>query len=150
MKNSGGVENLELRLAECNSNNEWKIAKHFRQHYFFDKAGLKDPYHWTFRHKDHKHFVLYQNSEIIGYAHIQLWPNHRAALRIIVIDVPQRKQGQGSALLSMIECYLKKKGSKSMHAEAHPEAVAFYKKMDTWKCHLTIQIFIRVLQLIQP
>lgn len=33
---------------------------------------------------------------MIGYAHIQLWPNHRAALRIIVIDESYRNHGLGA------------------------------------------------------
>ena len=39
---------------------------------------------WTFQHDEHVHFVLYQDADNIGYAHAQLWPNHKVALRIIV------------------------------------------------------------------
>ncbi len=117
-----------LKLAECITNTEWEIIKHFRQHYFFDQIESKDPYTWTFSHKDHKHFVLYQNGEIIGYTHIQLWSNNRAAIRIIVIDEPKRNRKYGSSFLFLCEKNLKKRGFKSIHAEANPTALAFYRK----------------------
>jgi hypothetical protein len=49
----------------------------FDKNIFFDKVPTADPYTWTFDHPDHIHFVLYQGSEIIGYAHLQLWPEQK-------------------------------------------------------------------------
>jgi hypothetical protein len=80
----------QIHLIRCIKDIEWDFAKKLRNKYFFDPLAIKDPYTWTFNHKDHIHFILYQDEVMIGYAHIQLWPNHRAALRIIVIDESYR------------------------------------------------------------
>lgn len=117
-----------IRLMHCTHYAEWDTAKILRQKYFFDPAGISDPYTWTFNHKDHNHFILYQGVEIIGYAHIQLWPNHRAALRIIVIDEPYRKHGYGSQFLQLCERWLKRQGIWSLHEEARPDTIEFYRK----------------------
>ncbi len=86
---------------------EWDKVRHFRQFYFFDKAGLSDPYTWTFEHNAHVHFVLFQGSEITGYAHLQLWSHNRAALRIIVIDELKRNHQYGTVFWHYV-----KNGSK--------------------------------------
>lgn len=117
-----------IRLMRCVHHAEWEMAKKFRDKYFFAPLGISDPYTWTFNHKEHVHFVLYQGVEMIGYAHIQLWPNHRAALRIIVIDEPYRHHGFGSQFLQLCEQWLKKQGIHSLHDEARPDAVEFYRK----------------------
>jgi GrpB-like predicted nucleotidyltransferase (UPF0157 family)/GNAT superfamily N-acetyltransferase len=96
---------------------------------FKSERYVSDPYTWTFEHKDHVHFVLYQGVEIIGYAHLQLWPEARAAMRIIVIDEPYRHQGFGSQFLQLCEKWLKRQRYKSLHVESSPEAYPFYKKL---------------------
>ena len=77
------------RIVKALTDREWDAVRLLRQKYFF--KSKEDPYTWTFTHKDHIHFVFYKNAEIIGYAHLQLWPENRAALRIIVIDERYRK-----------------------------------------------------------
>jgi GrpB-like predicted nucleotidyltransferase (UPF0157 family)/GNAT superfamily N-acetyltransferase len=109
---------------------EWEAAKHYRQTYFFDKVPVADPYIWTFNHPDHAHFILYQGSEIIGYAHIQLWLENRAALRIIVVEPAKRNQEFGGQFLLLIEKWLKVQGYRSIHIESSPETLHFYKKHD--------------------
>lgn len=91
------------------------------------KAGLSDPYTWTFTHDAHVHFVLYQGVEIIGYAHVQLWPKERAALRIIVIDEARRNHRYGSQFLTLCEKWLKNQGYQSLHIESSPDALKFYR-----------------------
>jgi GrpB-like predicted nucleotidyltransferase (UPF0157 family) len=118
----------QLRFVLCAHHNEWLIAKHFRQKYFFGKVNITDPYHWTFNHPQHKHFVLYQGTEIIGYAHIVLWPEARAALRIIVIDESKRNNNFGGKFLALCEKWLKSQSYNSIHAESSPAALNFYKK----------------------
>ncbi|MBI2786842.1 MAG: GNAT family N-acetyltransferase [Legionella longbeachae] len=115
-----------LRIVQALTTREWSAARHFRQYYFFDKAGLSDPYTWTFDHKDHVHFVLYQGINIIGYVHLQLWPQHRAAMRIIVIDEEKRNHQYGSQFLQLCEKWLKSQGYKSLHIESSPAALKFY------------------------
>lgn len=115
------------RFVICTHFDEWDAAKQFRQKYFFDKVPIKDPYEWTFNHKDHIHLILYEGVDIIGYAHIQLWPESRAAVRIIVVDDNKRGRGFGGQFLNWIEVWLKAKGYKSIHTESSPDAVRFYK-----------------------
>ncbi len=77
------------------SEQEKKKALHFRQKEFFDQRGFKDPYAWSLDAKDHLHWLLYERDKVIGYAHVQIWPEHRAALRIIVIHEQNRIRGRG-------------------------------------------------------
>jgi len=121
------LNKLESNL--CTSDIEWQAAKTYRQKYFFDKVPIDDPYTWTFTHKDHKHFVLYNNTEIIGYSHIVLWPENRAAMRIIVIDEGNRKKGFGKRFMEKIEEWGKNCGLHSLHLESNPYALHFYTKL---------------------
>lgn len=116
------------RFVLCTHALEWEAAKRFRQKYFFGPYGVDDPYTWTFNHPQHKHFALYQGTEIIGYAHIQLWPHKRAAMRIIVIDETKRNNNFGGKFLALCERWLKSEGYKSIHAESRPTSLRFYTK----------------------
>lgn len=121
--------NIErVRLVKATTSREWETLRHFRQYYFFDKAALTDPYTWTFNHEKHDHVILYQGSAIIGYAHLQYWPEARVALRIIVVEENYRNQGLGSAFLHQIECGLKQQGMETLHVQSSPEAYPFYCK----------------------
>jgi GrpB-like predicted nucleotidyltransferase (UPF0157 family)/GNAT superfamily N-acetyltransferase len=117
-----------LRFLICTHYVEWDVAKHFRQKYFFDQINVKDPYEWTFNHNDHKHLILYQGTDIVGYAHIQLWPESRAILRIIVIDEDKQKLGLGGHFLGLIEKWMRLIGIVSLHMDSSKEALPFYKK----------------------
>lgn len=107
---------------------EWQAVKHFRNTYFFEPYGIDDPYTWTFDHQEHAHLVLYQGVDITGYAHIQFWPDHRAAMRIIAIDENKRHQNVGSEFLALLEKWLKEQGTKSIHAESRRLSLRFYLK----------------------
>lgn len=107
---------------------EWEAAKNFRQKYIFDLAKINDPYIWTFDNEDHIHFVLYKGANIVGYAHIQLWPENRAAFRIITIGEDARNKGFGGKFLKLCEKWLKSQGYISLHVESCPKAYQFYKK----------------------
>ena len=115
-------------IMKCTHYAEWEVAKRLRNKYFFDPLSIADPYTWTFDHPEHVHLVLYKGVEVIGYAHIQFWPEYRAALRIIVIDEGYRQHGLGSQFLQLCEQSLKKQGIKSLHDEARPNVVSFYRK----------------------
>jgi GrpB-like predicted nucleotidyltransferase (UPF0157 family)/GNAT superfamily N-acetyltransferase len=117
-----------IRIMKCIHYAEWDFAKKLRQKYFFDPLSKPDPYTWTFDHKEHAHLILYQGVDMIGYAHIQFWPDQRAALRIFVIDEPYRHQGFGSQFLKLCEQWLKKQSMRSVHDEARPNAAQFYRK----------------------
>jgi GrpB-like predicted nucleotidyltransferase (UPF0157 family)/GNAT superfamily N-acetyltransferase len=121
-----GFKGLCIRF--CTHYDEWEAARTFRNKTFFDKIPIADPYTWTFDHQDHVHLVLYQGPQIIGYAHVQLWPDHRAALRIIVIDKRFRGQGLGGHFLTLCERWLKEKGFTALQTQASPDAYPFYLK----------------------
>lgn len=117
-----------IRIMKCTHYAEWDFAKKLRQKYFFDPLSMADPYTWTFDHQEHAHLILYQGVDMIGYAHIQFWPNQRAAFRIFVVDEPYRHQGLGSQFLQLCERWLKRQGIQSIHDEARPDAISFYRK----------------------
>lgn len=117
-----------IRMLKCTDATEWAVAKRFRNTYFFDPQGIEDPYTWTFDHQEHAHLVLYQGVDIIGYAHIQFWPDNRAAIRIIVIDETKRDQTMGSQFLALIHTWLKRLGVKSIHVESRQRSLGFYLK----------------------
>lgn len=87
------------RMVKALTDREWDAISHFRQIHFFNSK--KEPFTWTFTHKDHLHFLFYKNTEIIGYTHLQLWSENRAALRGIVIDESHRNLGFGSLFLEL-------------------------------------------------
>ncbi|MBX9977612.1 MAG: GNAT family N-acetyltransferase [Alphaproteobacteria bacterium] len=117
-----------VRMIHCTHHVEWEAARHFRQHYFFDKLDIPDPFTWTFDHPAHVHLVLCQGADIVGYAHIQRWPEARAAMRIIVIDEPFRNTGLGIQFLTLCEKWLKGQGIHTLHIESSPKALPFYLK----------------------
>lgn len=115
-----------LRIAHALTESEWEAAREFRQKYFFDRVPIDDPYTWTFKDPKHVHFILYKGSKIIGYAHIQLWLENRAALRIIVIDENCRNQGYGGEFLKLCERWLSHQCVKKFQIQSSPEAYKFY------------------------
>lgn len=114
------------RVVKALTDREWEAVRRLRQVYFFKLK--EDPYIWTFTHKDHIHFVFYKNTEIIGYTHLQLWPENRAALRIIVIDEHHRNLGFGSQFLRLCERWLFHQGFKKLLIQTSKEAYQFYCK----------------------
>jgi GNAT superfamily N-acetyltransferase len=111
------------------SEKEKTEARAFRQKHFFDHLGFEDPYAWTLERKDHLHWLLYEGDTLIGYAQVQLWPEHRAALRIIVIDEGWQKMGIGKYLMEYCEKELKNRKILLLQTEASPNAYAFYKSL---------------------
>lgn len=120
---------IHIHVHLISSVKEKKKALDFRQKQFFDQRGFKDPYAWTLDEKDHLHWLLYDGDKVIGYAHVQIWPEHRAALRIIVIDEQKRKSGMGKYLMDCCEGDLRKQGIILLQTEASPNAYLFYKKL---------------------
>jgi spectinomycin phosphotransferase len=130
-----GVVDIALKTdidphARLISSEKEKIAAlDFRQKHFFDRLNIQDPYAWALDQKDHLHWLLYEGDKVIGYAHVQIWPEHRAALRIIVIDELKRGSGMGKYLMDCLEGELKKQGITLLQTEASPNAYLFYKKL---------------------
>lgn len=120
---------IDQQARLISSEKEKKAALDFRQKHFFDRRNIQDPYAWALDQKDHLHWLLYDGDEVIGYAHVQLWPDHRAALRIIVIDEQKRGGGMGKYLMDHCEQELKQRGVTLLQTEASPNAYLFYKKL---------------------
>lgn len=112
------------RMVRALTDREWAAVRAFRLKYFF-KSNV-DPYTWTFERKDHVHWVFCKNDQIIGYIHLQLWPEERGYLRIIVIDEPHRKLGYGSQLLGLCERWLLHQGYKKLMVQSSPASYPFY------------------------
>jgi len=112
------------RMVQALTDREWAVVRALRMKNFF--KSNTDPYSWTFKHEDHIHFVYYSNADIVGYAHIQLSPNGRAALRIIVIDESVRKHGFGSQLLNLCEQWLRQQGYKKLVVQSSKASLQFY------------------------
>lgn len=117
-----------FRILKCSDEKEWAAAKYFRDKYFFEPHGIKDPYTWTFNHSEHTHLNFYEGVEIVGYIHIQFWSDNRAAIRIIAVEENKRSKNLGSQFLSLIENWLKKINVKSIHAESRQSSLNFYLK----------------------
>lgn len=122
-----------LRVLRCSDDTEWKIVKKLRQEYFLNFASIDDPYTDTFNYKQHQHFILYKGTEIIGYSHIQLLPNKRSLIRILIINEESQNKDSdgedfGGKFISIIEKWLKSQGYKIINAKVSPEALDFYKK----------------------
>jgi GrpB-like predicted nucleotidyltransferase (UPF0157 family)/GNAT superfamily N-acetyltransferase len=115
-----------LRIVQALTDCEWKAVRHLRQKYFFDRVPIDDPYTWTFKNPQHVHFILYTGTKIVGYAHIQLWPQNRAALRIIVIDEPYCNKGLGSEFLKLCERWLSHQNVRKLLVQSSPDAYKFY------------------------
>lgn len=115
-----------LRMVQALTDREWQAARHFRQKYFFGRVPIEDPYTWTFKDSQHVHFILYKGVKIIGYAHIQLWSENRAAMRIIVIDKPYRNKGIGGEFLKLCERWLSHQNRDILLIQSSPDAYKFY------------------------
>lgn len=113
-------------IKKASDESDWRLVKDYRQKHFFDERKIEDPYQWTFRNVNHQHLLIYRDNHLLGYAHVQLWPLNRAALRIIVIDKNFRNKGIGSTILAQIENWLKNENYSRLHIESSPEALNFY------------------------
>jgi GNAT superfamily N-acetyltransferase len=120
---------MPIRAKIISSEKEKKEALDFRQKHFFDRLKIQDPYTWALDKKDHLHWLLYESDKLVGYAHVQIWPEHRASLRIIVIEEKRRGKGLGKHLMRSCEEELKKQNITLLQTEASPTAYLFYKKL---------------------
>ena len=117
----------KIRLMHCAHPHEWQQAKQFRKNYFAKKDILFDPLTWTFNHPEHIHFCFYQGPNIIGYGHLQLFPEKTAVLHIMEFDIHcHNLRGQ---FLTTIEQWLKEqKECTELSLQACPSEKLFYKK----------------------
>lgn len=90
----------QLRLATCLHDTDIEAIKNYRNNHF---SSSIDPHPNCFHHKDHKHFILYKGTDIIGYAHIQLLPEEKAILHFMIVDDESYK----SKFMKLIEKWAK-------------------------------------------
>ncbi len=101
-----------FRFIICSHYSEIEAAKNFRTKYFLDNNQLNDPYEETFNyHPDHKHLVLYSDMEIIAYTHLQLLPEKKAMIHMLVFDDTKRKSDLSGDFLNLIKKWLKLSGT---------------------------------------
>jgi GrpB-like predicted nucleotidyltransferase (UPF0157 family) len=114
-----------VRMLKCNDETEWKKAKDFRSKYFGALLGTDDPYSQTLNHPEHEHLILYQGTEIIGYAHIQVWKYSKAAIHVIIIDETKRNNNLDNVFLSLCKNWLIRRGYNSIHSKPSHGALNF-------------------------
>ena len=99
------------RMVKALTDREWAAVHALRQQFY---AESSDPFNDIFNHPEHIHFVFYNNSEIIGYAHLQLLPEQNAALQMIIIDERYRHLGFGDKFLKLCERWLSHQDKKNV------------------------------------
>ncbi|MBS3904405.1 MAG: GNAT family N-acetyltransferase [Simkania sp.] len=112
------------RMVQALTDREWTAVQTLRKT-CFGSSDL-DPFTWTFKHKEHVHFIFYKNAEIIGYAHLQLCPENMAVLRMIVIDERYRNLGFGSRFLQLCERWLCHQGYNKIVVKSSQTIYKFY------------------------
>ena len=99
-----------LRIVKALTNREWDAACNFRQNYFLRQQITNDPDTWTFEHQDHVHFILYKDTDIVGYMHIQLCPNHIAVIQMMMIAELHHNRDVGEKFSVLAERWLNQQG----------------------------------------
>jgi predicted nucleotidyltransferase/N-acetylglutamate synthase-like GNAT family acetyltransferase len=124
-----GMNNcINVRIAQVSDDQELAAARRFRQVYFFGPAGIQDPYEEAFADVHHLHFVLYQETAIVGYCHAQIWSEKCIMIRIMAIDEHMRNQGLGQCFMRLLEDWLACHGYSTIYLDSRPTAVNFYEK----------------------
>lgn len=115
-----------LRMLKCNDETEWRVAKQFRQKYFSSpQQAVDDSHTCSFNSPEHAHLILYQGTEIIGYAHIQLWPGDLATLHMMVIDKAKRNDRLEGQFLEFCREWLKSLGVKNLYVKLKPLTITY-------------------------
>lgn len=116
------------RVVKALSPVEWDAVHSFRQQYFPQIKISDEPTASIFDHKDHLHFIMYKGAKIIGYIHIQLLIEGRAALRFIIINKQNRHSSIGSQFLMLVERWLAQQQIKKIYIRTPPESYKFFCK----------------------
>lgn len=117
-----------VRIVKALTENEWSVVKKFREQYFCANNHKHDSYIKLLDDPAHVHLVVLKKVAIIGYAHIQLYPDKTAVLRFIFINDDHRKQHFGSDLLIFIEKWLISLDFKILYSEICPDSSKFLNK----------------------
>lgn len=102
------------RIVQALTDREWAAVHRLRQQYCKSEPDASTS---ALRQKDHIHFVFYKESEIIGYAHLELiFENRTGVLRLIVIEERYRDLGFESLFTGQCERWLSHQGFKTLRS----------------------------------
>ncbi|MGX6959985.1 MAG: GNAT family N-acetyltransferase [Rickettsia endosymbiont of Pentastiridius leporinus] len=123
-------ENNKISLVRCTYEKEWKEYHRIRKEQIFDSINIKyDPKHPTITADNHYHFVLYESTEIIATAHLELLNKTEATLRSLAVDGSRQNKGFGKYMMQLLEKWLKHRYVIVLKMHARPEAETFYRKL---------------------
>ena len=88
------------RMVQALTDREWKAVYTLRSNDFSE----------SFKSQNHIHFLFYKNSNIIGYAHIQLDKKKSATLLMMVIDKPHQNLGFEEQFLNLCKRWVLHQG----------------------------------------
>ncbi len=103
-----GFQRICFRFA-CHRQ-EWETIKLLRKKYFFDPLDVNDSYDWSVEHKNDLHLLLYNGTEIIGYAQIQLNSENTAMLQIFIIEDSFKTKEVEKKFMDLCILWLERKG----------------------------------------
>ena len=98
------------RMVQALTDREWKAVHTLRGQYFLNTTRFPE----SFKDKNHIHFLFYKNSDIIGYAHIQLYDKDSATLLILVIDSLCQNLGFEDQFLKLCQRWVLHQGIKQL------------------------------------
>lgn len=108
---------------------EWEDYHRIRKTEILDPLGVMyDANHPSMTSSTAQHFILCCGVDVRTVAHIDILNQSQAALRALATDKRFQSQGYASALLVLIEKWLKKQGIHTLHTHSHIHAKTFYEK----------------------
>lgn len=106
-----------LTVAQANLPAEWNAARRLRQKHFMATKSIKDPYTWTFKLASHVHFMLYHGTEIIGYAHMEVWPDASATIHLMIVDDKKHDDGFEAKFTAVLDRWMQSRKYKKIQRE---------------------------------
>jgi len=104
-----------LRIVICTHYTEWEFAKNLRNKYSSRINEKSVPFVFTSNSENHKHFILYHGTNIVGYAHIHLYQTKVATLCFFAIEKDYKGNGFGTSFIKLLEKWIKLEGYKSIY-----------------------------------
>ncbi len=100
------------RMVQAFTEREWTTAHTLHRQYFekhnlpFSKINCSD--------EGHIHFILYQNSEAVGYAYLEMFSDNECNLHMLMIDLKKVSKNLEGAFLEKCERWLKHNNIKKI------------------------------------
>ena len=120
-----------LRFLRCSHYLEWREYHRIRKAEIFDNLPniTYDENHPTITDINHIHFILCEGTKVVSIAHVEFLQNSEVALRSLATDGVYQNQGFGTAMLQLLEKWLKWQDKKIIKAHANLRAEKFYRKL---------------------